>query len=348
MRSYRTPPNRERKWPARPRLLVAVSGWMMLVPVTASCAYQEVRLRAELDGHRGLVTAIAIGPDDEYLISGGFDNTVRVWNLATGTPRGVLEGHLGPVWSVRFLEGGETIASSEESSHVQTTLEAGKTRLWGTGTGAVLEITDWPSLVLTPDGTTLAYAQGGTVRLRDMASGEDWQTLQRTVRYGSDVWGFTKDGRTLVATSYLHEIVLWNVQTGRERIVLPDENVLSVALAPDERVLAAGPGGGGGPVRIWDLEQGTLIAELDGHTARVWDVEFSPDGRLLASAGWDGAVRIWDVSTGDLVALLTGLNRFYSVAFSSDGGTLVAGGGHGELPADLSGRILIWELDSTR
>ena len=70
---------------------------------------------------------------------------------------------------------------------------------------------------------------------------------------------------------------------------------------------------------------------------------FSPDGTMLASAGWDRALRLWDVATGELLATLHGLERFYSVAFTRDGRTLVAGG---EGPTDRLGQILVWDLGS--
>ena len=61
---------------------------------------------------------------------------------------------------------------------------------------------------------------------------------------------------------------------------------------------------GDGTVRLWDPATGAGQAILTDHTGRVAAVAFSPDGRLLASAGRDGTVRLWDSKTTGALSLL--------------------------------------------
>ena len=71
---------------------------------------------------------------------------------------------------------------------------------------------------------------------------------------------------------------------------------------------------------------------LTGHTNWVTSVVFSPDGRLLASGGWDRAIKLWRVSDGSLVRTLTGYTGFVnSVVFSPDGRLLASGDGDGTI-----------------
>ena len=58
------------------------------------------RASLPLGGHAGAVRSVAVSPDGSRIISGSYDRTVRVWDLATGTPIGALTGHTGPVDAV--------------------------------------------------------------------------------------------------------------------------------------------------------------------------------------------------------------------------------------------------------
>jgi len=81
-----------------------------------------------------------------------------------------------------------------------------------------------------------------------------------------------------------------------------------------------------------------LLQFLQAHRDAVWSVDFSPDGRTLASASNDGTLIIWDMTTGQPIdqPLYTQTGGIWSVDFSPDGKTLASGG--------TDGTIILWDV----
>ncbi len=100
-------------------------------------------------------------------------------------------------------------------------------------------------------------------------------------------------------------------------------SVLSVALSPDGKLLAAGTANA--EVRIWQLDRRILLHTCKGHFDWVRSVAFSPDGKVLASGSHDNTIRLWNVDTGQCIGLFTEHeNRVRSVAFHPENEKLLA------------------------
>ena len=135
---------------------------------------------------------------------------------------------------------------------------------------------------------------------------------------------------SLLASASDKSIVLWSVETQQQVGLLEGhlDTVNALDIGPDGRFLASGSNDG--TVELWDLETQQLAAELmhlAGSPIRnVSSVDFSPDGKLLASAGGahPGGVVLWNVEAQQQVG---SFEFFYGkdlVAFSPDGKLLAS------------------------
>jgi WD40 repeat protein/flagellar motility protein MotE (MotC chaperone) len=94
-------------------------------------------------------------------------------------------------------------------------------------------------------------------------------------------------------------------------------------------------------IRLWNLRSREQITLMKGHSAKIDDLEFSPDGKELLSASLDSTARIWDVATGrSRVTLYGHTNSVFSASYSRDGKKIVTGS------ADATARI--WDVESGR
>jgi len=107
---------------------------------------------------------------------------------------------------------------------------------------------------------------------------------------------FSPDGRSLFSGDARMRIVEWDVQTQQpvEKQLQSDNEVLSVAVSPDEKLLATGTIW----ITLWDLEMSQQVGvAMRGHKSNMTQMEFSPDGKILVSGAADGTIMLWDVAS---------------------------------------------------
>ncbi|MEU8779690.1 WD40 repeat domain-containing protein [Streptomyces sp. NPDC048606] len=272
----------------------------------------------QLIGHTALVWAVAAFPAPDgtiRLATTGFDETVRIWDPATGLQDGEpLTGHTGPVRAVAAF------TAPDGTIRLATTGDDQTVRIWNPATGAqdrepltAHTGVGW-AVVAFPatDGTVRLATIGAdeTVRIWNPATGaQDGEPLTGHTREVRVLAAFTAPDGTprLASAGGAGTVRIWDPATGLqdgEPLTRHTDWVSSVAaFTASDGTPRLASAGYDAMVRIWDPAAGTHDGEpLTGHTGPVYAVAAftAPDGTpRLASTGDDGTVRIWNPATSD-------------------------------------------------
>ncbi|MEJ2118417.1 MAG: WD40 repeat domain-containing protein [Alphaproteobacteria bacterium] len=144
-------------------------------------------------GHSNSVNSVAFSPDGRTALSGSKDNTLKLWDVASGKELRTFTGHSNPVHSVAFSPDGRTALSGSKDNTsrtyyddltVPTSSEDCKLKLWDVASGREIRtfegVSFWVrSVAFSPDGrNALSGDENRTLKLWDVASGKEIRTFK--------------------------------------------------------------------------------------------------------------------------------------------------------------------------
>jgi WD40 repeat protein len=257
---------------------------------------------------------VAFLPDGKRFVTGSFDGTASVWNVASDEEL-QLKGHTAEVFSVSVSRDGRRIATGSWD---------GTVKLWDTGTGTNLfTFTDRGAKVFavafSPDGqrmvsasteetffTSIPYSAGRTAQplvkmdMWDANSGKALFTFQPTAKIWSAA--FSRDGRRIVTGTHSLTATVWDAANGKEQLTLKGhtEHIHAAVFSPDGRRIVTGSADQ--TAKLWDAATGEELLTLKGHSDWVFSVAFSPDGQRIVTGSRDNTIKVWEAASAEQVA----------------------------------------------
>ena len=277
-----------------------------------------------LIAHQDRLNSIAISPNGKLIATAATDNTVRLWTKkASGWHMSRALNHTGWVVDVAISPDGQTIASASRDRSIRLWHQDGKllrilkhpqvvTSVAITANNQIVSgsedgtITIWhqdqdkiiqtlkghratvQAIAISPDGKIVSASEDKTLKV--WQQGQVIRTLQGHTE-GVRAVAITNDGSKIISGSRDKTLKIWNSDDGTEVATLKGHlaPVYGVAINPlNNQIVSAS---GDKTLKIWH-SNGTEIDTLRGHTNRVGDVAYLPDGKIV-SASWDKTARLW-------------------------------------------------------
>ncbi|CAG9330653.1 unnamed protein product [Blepharisma stoltei] len=281
-----------------------------------------------LEGHQNRVNCMQLTSDNQCLVTGSDDYTVKIWNLANQSLIVTLNGHSGEVLCVKITDDRKFIISSSFDRTI---------RIWKFG--------DWKNeiilrghlnavncLELMKDTSNIVSGSwDGTLKVWSIKSKSLIATLSGHTDYINCV-KITEDSKTIVSGSYDCTIRLWSTENWKEFSILEGHThgVLRICLTQDNKFIISSSDDC--TVRIWDIKTEKEISILQGHSNSVHCLSLSIDEKYIITGSWDNSIAIWSLTEHKLLSIFRGhsdsitcllVDDHYIVSGSRDGTTQI-------------------------
>lgn len=291
---------------------------------------------------------VAWSADGAWLAAAGADGAVRILSTENGAQKQELL--LPP-----YAAGGKVtqIFFSAADDALTAVLATGAIYQWQLSDGTLAHSLEQHSLgrinsvAFTQDGAQLAVgAENGVVQLWDAASGLLAQTVHPPGGHVDAVVAAANNQLAIAASETLalgvwaDPVYLWNPAAPGPFTVLDTDDTgfvtscgvywNSAVFSPDGQYVVTTAYAH--KALLWQVADGALVQQFEGHTSAILDIALSPDGALLATASDDEDVRIWQTADGQLQKTLSGhAGGAVAVAFAPDGQSLATRSAMGDV-----------------
>ncbi len=248
----------------------------------------------ELGTHEGPVRGLSFAPKGNILASGGQDNVIRIWEIASEEQLLDLRGHASHVRDCAFSPTGESLLSAGRDGLVKLWLPHQYAEMVVLEQSTTGESDAVLAAQFSRDGTQVVTAsRDRTATLWDIAKREPVQRFEEGHEFLSSTAQFFDDGTRMATGAGDSSVRVWDVATGTQLQLMEGTGyTATLAVSPNGKWLASG--GSDNELQIWNVDTGKRVALLTGHDAPVTALAFSENGDLLASGDDVGHCSLWE------------------------------------------------------
>jgi len=299
-------------------------------------------------GHKHWVLCIAWSPNGKKLASGCKNSEIRLWDPETGNQVGrTLSGHKQWITWLAW----EPIHRNAECRRLASSSKDGSVRIWDVVLGKMLMSLSGHLQGVTcirwgGEGLIYSSSQDRSIKVWRDSDGVLCRTLQ-----GHGHWVNTMALNTDYAIRTGAYEPAKRTKTFKH-LLEDDDDVAKVSLERYNTAKGGRPetlvsGSDDFTLILWHpSESKTSIARMTGHQALINHVQFSPNGRYIASGSFDKSIKLWNGVDGKFIAALRGhVNSVYQISWSADSRLLVSGSSDSTLKVwDSKTRKLLFDL----
>ncbi len=273
------------------------------------------------DGHTDSVFSLAITPNGEYIVSGGGDKTIKLWDINSGKCIKTLDSHDNEINSVVVTPNGKTIISGSSDKTI---------KLWDINSGKCIKTltghdNEINSVVVTQNGEYIVSGGGdifeeyinhgeiefnryAEIKIWEIESGKCINTLEQDTVRDSSIVDLILDSDIIFSGSSDGTIKLFSLDT-EEYIASLSENysngyMYSLIITPDKKTIIIC--NSHKTIELWDINNNKYLKSLKGHTDSVYSLAITPDGKTIISGSSDKTIKLWDINSGKCIKTLDG------------------------------------------
>lgn len=244
--------------------------------------YTLSKINCRSEGSKGVY---CLQYDDEKIVSGLRDNTIKVWDRTSLKCTRTLQGHTGSVLCLQYDD--KVIVSGSSDATV---------RVWDVNNGSqplntVIQHSEAVLHLRFNDGMMVTCSKDRSIVVWDMVSPNHIKVRQILVGHRAAVNVVDFDEKYIVSASGDRSIKVWNTSNCEYVKTLNGHRRGIACLQYRDRLVVSGSSDN--TIRLWDIESGQCIRVLEGHDELVRCIRF--DNRRIVSGAYDGKIKVWDL-----------------------------------------------------